>query len=54
MSKITQEQLGNPSELGGCLEEVIRRGARELIQKSIEAEVAELLASFGSVTRLGG
>lgn len=54
MGKVTQEQLGNPSELGVDLEALIRRGARELIQKAIEAEVAELLASYENVTRLGG
>jgi len=54
MSKVTQEELGNPSELGLSLEELIRRGARELIQKAIEVEVAELLATYGQVSLLGG
>jgi len=54
MSKVTQDELRNPSELGLSLEELIRRGARELIQKAIEAEVAELLATYVNVNTLGG
>jgi len=54
MSKVTQERLASPSQLGLSLEELIQRGARELIQKAIEAEVAELLAAYGNVETLAG
>ena len=40
--------------MGLSLEELIRRGARELIQKAIEVEVQELLAEYGNVKMLGG
>jgi transposase-like protein len=54
MSKVTQEMLASPSELGLSLEELIKRGARELIQKAVEAEVAELLAAYAKVETLTG
>lgn len=54
MSKVTQERGGRLSELGLSLEELIRRGARQVIQTAIEAELAELLATYGNVETLGG
>jgi hypothetical protein len=52
--KNTNERDARQSELGLTLEELIRRGARDLIQKAIEVEVQELLASFDNVRALGG
>lgn len=40
--------------MGLSLEELIRRGARDLIQKAIEAEVQQLLAEYENVRTLGG
>ena len=54
MSKITQERGDGPWEPGLSLEELIRRGARDVVRKAIEAELAELLATCGNVETLGG
>lgn len=54
MKKVTEERGDRPSELGLSLEELIRRGAHDVIQKAIEAELAELLATYGTVETLGG
>ena len=52
--KDTKKVSAEQSEMGLSLEELIRRGARELIQKAIEVEVQELLAEYGNVKMLGG
>ena len=52
--KDTKNGMAEQSEMGLSLEELIRRGARELIQKAIEVEVQELLAEYGNVKMLGG
>ena len=52
--KDTKNGMAEQSEMGLSLEELIRRGARELIQKAIEVEVQELLAEYGNVKVLGG
>jgi transposase-like protein len=54
MTKDTKKASGEQSELGLTLEELIRRGARELIQKAIEVEIRELLADYENVKMLGG
>ena len=54
MTKDTKKGIGEQSEIGLSLEELIRRGARELIQKAIEVEVQELLGQYGNVKMLGG
>ena len=54
MMKDTKKESTEQSELGLTLEELIRRGARELIQKAIEVEVRELLADYENVKMLGG
>ena len=54
MSKDTSKTNGCANEMGLSLEELIRRGARELIQKAIEVEVRELLAEYGNVRTLCG
>ena len=50
----TNKGIAEQSELGLSLEDLIQRGARELIQKAIEVEVQELLAEYGNVKMLGG
>jgi transposase-like protein len=45
------EPLG---ELGLPLEELVRRGARDVLQRAIEAEVEQLLEDMGSVKLLDG
>ena len=52
--KDTKKGIAEQSEMGLSLEELIRRGARELIQKAIEVEVQELLAEYGNVRTLHG
>lgn len=42
------------SEVGLSLEELIRRGARDLIQKAIEVEVRQLLVEYENVHTLDG
>jgi transposase-like protein len=54
MSKDTSRTSGSATEVGLTLEQLIRRGARELIQNAIEAEVRELLAEYGNVRTLSG
>ena len=54
MMKDTKKESAEQSELGLTLEELIRRGARALIQKAIEVEVRELLADYENVKMLGG
>ncbi len=54
MTKDTKNGSTGQSEMGLTLEELIRRGARELIQKAIEVEVRELLAEYENVRMLGG
>jgi transposase-like protein len=54
MMKDTKKGIDEQSETGWSLEELIRRGARELIRKVIEVEVQELLAENGNVEMPGG
>lgn len=54
MMKDTKNGNAKQSEMELSLEELIRRGARELIQKAIEVEVRELLADYENVKMLGG
>lgn len=53
-SKDTSERTVEQTELGLTLEELIRRGARDLIQKAIEVEVQQLLAEYENVRVVGG
>lgn len=53
-TKDTSEQSVEQSEMGLSLEELIRRGARDLIQKAIEVEVQQLLAEYENVRMLSG
>ena len=54
MRKDTKNGNAEQSEMGLSLEELIRRGARELIQKAIEVELRELLGDYENVMMLGG
>lgn len=54
MTKNTKNENAEQSEMGLTLEEIIRRSARELIQKAIEVEVRELLAEYENVKMMGG
>ncbi len=55
MKKDKQKQEVSPaSEIGLTLDDLVRRGAREVIRQAIEAELAELLANCANVTTLQG
>lgn len=55
MRKDTQKKAVSPEqEMGLTLDDLIRRGARQVIQQAIEAELAELLSSCANVTTLHG
>lgn len=54
MKKDTSQQSVEQSEVGLSLEDLIRRGARDLIQKVVEVEVQQLLAEYENVRMLGG
>ena len=54
MMKDTKNGNAEQSEMGLTLEELIRRSARELIQKAIEVEVRDLLAEYENVKMMGG
>jgi len=48
------EAIENLSEIGLPLEELIRRGARQIIQQAIEAEVQVLTSTYAHVTTTAG
>lgn len=54
MGKDAGKTVGGANEMGLTLQELIRRRARDLIQRAIEVEVKELLAECGNVRTLGG
>jgi len=54
MNKDTKKTQTKQWEMGMSLEELIRRGARELIRWAVEAEVNELLCEYGNVKMLTG
>jgi transposase-like protein len=45
---------GSPEGIGMNLDDLVRRGARQVIQQAIEAELAELLAQYSNVKTLAG
>lgn len=54
MTKRNEMQSSGPSEIGLGLDDIIRRGAREVIQQAIEAELAQLLEQYENVKTLSG
>jgi hypothetical protein len=49
MSKDTEKAIVGLSGVGLGLDELVRQGARQVIQQAIEAELAELLERFANV-----
>lgn len=54
MRKDKQNQEIGLEEIGMSLDDVVRRGARQVIQQAIEAELALLLEQYGNVKTLHG
>lgn len=54
MGKHKQEMQGSPEAIGMGLDELVRRGARQVIEQAIEAELSELLAQYSNVRTLAG
>lgn len=55
MSKNKQKQAVSPEhEMGLSLDELVKRGARQVIQQAIESELAELLSNCSNVLTLQG
>jgi putative transposase len=54
MGKDKQETANGLQEIGVGLDELVRRGARQVIQKAIEAELAQLLEQYTNVKTLSG
>jgi putative transposase len=54
MSKFTEKAVTGLSETGLGLDELVRQGARQVIQQAIEAELAELLERFANVKTMHG
>jgi putative transposase len=55
MSKDKQKQAVSPAhEIGLTLDDLVRRGARQVIQQAIETELVELLVSCANVRTLQG
>lgn len=45
---------GQPGALGDSLTDLLRRGARDLIEQAVEAELKQLLEQYANVTDLAG
>lgn len=55
MSKDKQKQAVSPAqEMGVTLDDLVRQGARQVIQQAIETELAELLVSCANIRTLQG
>jgi transposase-like protein len=60
MRRNTKEEAGRPdakeglAEVGLPLEELIRQGARKIIQQAIEAEVESLTSTYAHVSTMDG
>jgi transposase-like protein len=54
MKKSNEKQSGGLPEIGLGLDDLIRRGARDVIQQAIEAELAQLLEHYENVKTLTG
>jgi len=54
MNKDKQNQQNGLEEIGMNLDDLVRRGARQVIQQAIEAELAQLLEQYENVKTLHG
>lgn len=54
LGKDKQETQNDLPEIGMSLDDLVRRGARQVIQQAIEAELAALLEQYANVTTLAG
>ncbi|MPW20576.1 IS256 family transposase, partial [Paraburkholderia sp. CNPSo 3157] len=54
MSKDTEKAVVGLSGVGLGLDELVRHGARQVIQQAIEAELSELMERFANVKTLQG
>src|ERR1700757_4335679 len=54
MSKFTEKEVIGLSEVGLGLDDLVRQGARQVIQQAIEAELSALLERFENVKTLRG
>ena len=54
MSEDSASWLGAPGAISDSLTELLRQGARGLIEKAVEAELQLLLDQYDNVTDLGG
>jgi putative transposase len=54
MNEFTEEANGGKAATLGSLDDLIQRGARQIIQQAIEAELATLLEQYGNVKTLDG
>lgn len=54
MEKDKQETANGLPEIGVGLDELVRGGARQVIQQAIEAELAQLLEQYANVKTLSG
>lgn len=54
MNKRNEKQAVGLSEIGLGLDDIIRRGARQVIQQAIEAELTQLLDHYENVKTLSG
>ncbi len=54
MKQNSEKALPGLEEIGLGLEELIRRGAREVIQQAVEAELSQLLEHYENVKTLAG
>ncbi|SHL07663.1 hypothetical protein SAMN05192548_10581, partial [Paraburkholderia terricola] len=54
MSKFTEKEVVGLSGAGLGLDELVRQGARQVIQQAIEAELSALLERFENVKTLHG
>ncbi len=54
MSKDNVISLENPDEYADVLTSLLRSGARELIKKAVQSELAEFLSQYQDMTDSGG
>lgn len=54
MGNCKQQNESGLQEIGLSLDDLVRRGARQVIQRAIEAELGQLLEDYANVKTLGG